>query len=237
MEELLIDRIVEEVINRIKSLNRKKVMVLIREDYNRSLDIIKSTIQVIEQMDIEVHLSFQCDREKIVSEDDYWEKFKILEFPKTESDMEVLLSNYKYESILISYIKLQEIIQINTLNISSEFASILFNPIYKNIEIYTDIYEFRGKCINRGLIGPVGAIISKLKEININMFPSMEKNNIYVKNENENENLKKLNIDKKIISMKDLYGHNGEIIVSSDAIITAMAEDYIRDENILVRRR
>ena len=32
MEELLIDRIVEEVINRIKSLNRKKVIAIVRKD-------------------------------------------------------------------------------------------------------------------------------------------------------------------------------------------------------------
>lgn len=236
MEEILIDKIVAEVIKRIEDLNRKKVLVLIRKDCMRNIEVIESMIEVLKNMDIEVHMAYECIKDENLYTEIYCKQLEQVEFPRTESDMEVLLSKNNYESILINYINLREVRQIDNMNIKNDFSGVLFNAIYRGIEICTDIYEFRGKCQNEGLIRRVDEVISLLADLNVRMFSSINDSRVYEENI-KRKNTGVLDIDKKIITMRDLYNHNNEIIIGSDAIITAMAEDYIRDENILVRRR
>lgn len=225
------ERIIEEVVRRIKEITLEKVLFIIRKNDRSNYEIITETIKVLEERGYFIHIVFEDD-------DDFnlykplKGNIKKIDYPNTIDEIEELFDAVDYEFALINYIKLVEGNKLNNLDIDKGFESILFQLAYRGLKIYTRIYEFVGECRNNTLRSKIYKYLEGLNILNINTFGT----NLQIEDYSSKDTL---NIfDKKILALKDVYKSElEEIVINKDTIITGSAYDYIKENNIMVRRR
>lgn len=203
--------------------NREKSLIIIRQgDIN--LEILSEVIISLWNNLMNIDLIFLSE-ENTVFLDTF--NSEIIYNIKTLEEIQIK----EYRNIFLQYMKLEEVLKFLKLDLNNQVVKLIFNGVYENKPIYTDILEFQGICKNPYLEEKLFDIKRELLKMNIDID--------FIDNfkENSRKDSSFKYIDKNVIGITDIYkkGYKN-LAIKENTVITDLAKDYIKEEDIKVRR-
>ena len=217
-----IERIVEEVIRRIKALeNRHNLLIIYHEA--TSIDLLEEIIGCMDKSYLKIGIIGFKDPEPLLRVLATYD-IEVLNMIDGSDYIHMPYIMARYDAMLISSLTLGEMYNISVLNLQTPLEKLAMNWMFEKGRVYAiDTLNLKESVVKKPLVEQVNILKGRLKDLGIEWI---------------GKTCSSVHKVSGLLTREHLLGYEGgRLVVDQSTVITPMAREYAKAQNISIERK